>query len=173
MRGETLLFRGDLAVSVTLLWFMHWWSTRQMGDYGNQERENLWKKCSALLCVKVIWPTVWELANELSDKSHYCAIVRSSWGKDLFPPSSLQPTELHFFQPQWLKKNTNWILSDLECSFLQNVSTGLKTRRAELPMISEFTGIWSNHIPHTSFIEAVTKCTIVTMVTWWEHGVKG
>lgn len=56
------------------------------------------KKCLALLCVKVIWPTVWELANELSNKSHNWAIVCDSWDKDLFPPSSsVQPTDLHFF----------------------------------------------------------------------------
>lgn len=30
---------------------MHWWSTRQMCDYGNQERENRWKKNAQLFCV--------------------------------------------------------------------------------------------------------------------------
>lgn len=58
---------------------MHWWSPRKICDYGSQEGGKRRQKCLALLCVKVIWPTVWDLANELSDKSHNCAILCSSW----------------------------------------------------------------------------------------------
>lgn len=83
------------------------------------------KKCSALLYVKVIWPTVWKLANEMSDKSHNCAIVCGSWDKDLFPPYfSLQLTDHHFFSLSD-EEQTRQIQPDLDFSFHLNTENKL------------------------------------------------
>lgn len=82
------------------------------------------KKCLALLCVKVIWPTVWELANKASDKSHGWAHRIRFLRKGLNPsPSPPPPPPL--FSPQIstffslsYDQQTRWILPRLEFSLV-------------------------------------------------------